>query len=81
VKWEIICKSKRKGALGVKDTRKMNIRLLCKMVVEAKKKIIRAKYPQNRGVGSVSHRLNDSPVWTGLLKIRHTPSVPKRMSF
>lgn len=30
VKWEIICKSKKKGGLGIKDLRKMNVSLLCK---------------------------------------------------
>lgn len=30
VRWEIICKSKKKGGLGIKDIRKMNISLLCK---------------------------------------------------
>lgn len=30
VKWEVICKSKKKGGLGSKDIRKMNISLLCK---------------------------------------------------
>jgi hypothetical protein len=30
VKWEIICKNKKKGGLGVKDIRKMNISLLTK---------------------------------------------------
>ena len=30
VKWEIICKSKKQGGLGIKDLRRMNISLLCK---------------------------------------------------
>lgn len=30
VKWEVICKSKNKGGLGIKDIWKMNISLLCK---------------------------------------------------
>lgn len=30
IKWEIICKSKKKGGLGIKNLRKMNINLLCK---------------------------------------------------
>ena len=30
VKWEKICKRKRKGGLGIKNLRKMNISLLCK---------------------------------------------------
>jgi hypothetical protein len=30
VKWTTICKSKKKGGLGIKNIRKMNISLLCK---------------------------------------------------
>ena len=30
VKWNIVCKNKKKGGLGIKDIRKMNISLLCK---------------------------------------------------
>jgi hypothetical protein len=30
VKWVKICKSKKKGGLGIKDIRKMNLSLLCK---------------------------------------------------
>jgi hypothetical protein len=30
IKWEIICKNKKKGDLGIKDLRKLNISLLCK---------------------------------------------------
>jgi hypothetical protein len=30
VKWEVICKNKKKGGVGVKDIRKMNLSLLCK---------------------------------------------------
>jgi hypothetical protein len=30
VKWIKVCKSKRKGGLGIKDIRKMNLSLLCK---------------------------------------------------
>jgi len=30
VRWEVICKSKMKGGLGIKDLRKLNISLMCK---------------------------------------------------
>lgn len=30
VKWDIICKPKNKGGLGIKDLRKLNLSLLCK---------------------------------------------------
>jgi len=50
VKWEIICKSKKKGGLGIKDLRKMNISLLYKWWWKLEKedglwqKIIKFKY-------------------------------------
>jgi hypothetical protein len=30
VKWDVIAKTKRKGGLGIKDLRRMNLSLLCK---------------------------------------------------
>jgi hypothetical protein len=30
VKWDVITKTKRKGGLGIKDLRRMNLSLLCK---------------------------------------------------
>jgi hypothetical protein len=30
VRWKKICKSKKKGGLGIKNLRKMNVSLLCK---------------------------------------------------
>jgi hypothetical protein len=77
IRWEIICKSKKKGGLGIKDIRKMNISLLCKRWWRLEKEqgvwqdIVKAKYLQHDGVRSVKHRINDSPVWTDLLKIKH----------
>jgi hypothetical protein len=77
IRWEIICKSKKKGGLGIKDIRKMNISLLCKWWWRLEKEhgvwqdIVKAKYLQHDGVRSVKHRINDSHVWTDLLKIKH----------
>lgn len=77
VKWELICKSKNKGGLGVKDIRKMNISLLCKWWWKLDKEsgiwqdIIRAKYLRNCLLSTVKHKLDDSPVWRDLLKVRH----------
>lgn len=36
VKWVTICKSKKKGGLGIKNLWKMNISLLVKMVVKVR---------------------------------------------
>jgi hypothetical protein len=50
IEWEIICKSKKKGGLGIKDIGKMNISLLCKWWWRLKTEkgvwqdIVKAKY-------------------------------------
>jgi hypothetical protein len=77
MRWENICKSKKKGGLGIKNIRKMNISLLCKWWWKLEKEkgiwqeIIKAKYLQKEEVSSVRHKLIDSPVWTNLLKVKH----------
>jgi hypothetical protein len=30
VRWELVCKAKKKGGLGLKDLKRMNLSLLCK---------------------------------------------------
>jgi hypothetical protein len=73
----VICKSKKKGGLGIKDIRKNNISLLFKRWWSLEKEqgvwqdIIKANYLHHEGIRSVKHRIDDSPVWTNLLKIRH----------
>lgn len=70
VRWETICKSKKKGGLGIKSIRKMNISLLTKWwwKLETQKGIwqdlIKAKYMHRDTVSSVKHRLTDSHVLT-----------------
>ena len=76
LKWEIICKSKRKGGLGVKDLKKMNISLLCKWWWKLEKEeglwqtIVKHRYFRKDNIYSVSHKLNDSSIWYDLLKIK-----------
>jgi len=76
VKWDINNKSKKQGGLGIKNIRKMNISLLCKWwwKLEAKnglwQQIVRQKYLSSDNVGSVKHRLDDSPMWSDLLKVK-----------
>jgi hypothetical protein len=75
VKWEVICKSKRKGGLGVKDIRKTNISLLCKWWWKLEtedgiwQQLIKAKYIKNDSICTVKHK-TDSLVWRDFLKIR-----------
>lgn len=55
----------------------MNIILLCKWWWKLDKenglwqKIIRHKYLRDKYVCTVKHRQSDSPVWAGLIKIKH----------
>lgn len=77
IKWEIICKSKDKGGLGIKDIKKMNVSLLTKWWWKLETQsglwqdIVNAKYMQGMTVSSVKHRLTDSPVWSDLMKVKH----------
>jgi hypothetical protein len=77
VKLSKICKAEKKGGLGIKNLRKMNISLLCKWwwVLENEdgiwQQIVKLKYIQNTPICLVKHRQSDSPVWSDLLKIRH----------
>jgi hypothetical protein len=76
VKWEKICKSKKKGGLGIKNLRKINISLLSKWWWKLEKEeglwqeIIKFKYLKNSSIHSVSHKLTDSHMWHDLLKIK-----------
>jgi hypothetical protein len=77
VGWNKICKSKKKGGLGIKNLRKMNICLLVKWwwLLESDdghwQEIVRLKYVKQSPICLVPHRLDDSPLWSDLLKIRH----------
>jgi hypothetical protein len=77
VRWTMVCKDKRKGGLGIKDLRKMNISLLCKWwwALDNEdglwQEIVRSKYIQNTPISLVQNRMSDSPIWKDLMKIRH----------
>jgi hypothetical protein len=76
VKWDKICKSKKNGGLGIKNLRKMNINLLLKWwwLLECEdelwQEIVRLKYVKQSPICLIPHRLDDSPLWKDLLKIR-----------
>jgi hypothetical protein len=76
IKWEIICKSKKKGGLGIKDLRKLNISLMCKWRWRLETEeglwqdIVKYKYLNNKSIHEVGHRINDSPMWSDLLKVK-----------
>jgi hypothetical protein len=76
IEWEKICKSKKKGGLGIKNLRKMNISLLCKWWWKLEREdglwqdIIKHKYLRSNTIHTLTHKLNDSPVWYDLLKVK-----------
>jgi len=77
IKWETICQSKDRGGLGIKSIRKMNVSLLSKWWWKLDNEkglwqdIVKAKYLKDGTISSVKHKIDDSPVWTDLLSVRH----------
>jgi hypothetical protein len=77
VRWPKICKSKKKGGLGIKDIRIMNLSLLCKwwwkleMESGLWQDIMNYKYLRRDNIFSVKHKQTDSPIWADLLKIKN----------
>jgi hypothetical protein len=55
----------------------MNLSLLCKWWWKLKnetglwQEIVKLKYLKNKGVSTVNHRLDDSPMWSDLIKVRN----------
>ena len=76
VRWFKLCKSKKKGGVGIKNIKKMNISLLSKWwwKLEHEKglwqDIVKYKYLSRDYIHTVSHKLGDSPIWTDLLKVK-----------
>uniref|UniRef100_A0A453J0Y5 Reverse transcriptase zinc-binding domain-containing protein n=1 Tax=Aegilops tauschii subsp. strangulata TaxID=200361 RepID=A0A453J0Y5_AEGTS len=76
VRWTRICRSKKKGSLGVKDLRKQNISLLTKWWWKLETQqglwqdIIRAKYLHKDTVASVKCKFSDSPIWKAIMKVK-----------
>jgi hypothetical protein len=86
IKWIKVCKSKKKGGLGIKDVRKMNLSLLCKWWWRLEKEsglwqdIVKHKYMKKDNVSSVKHKQTDSPMWADLLKIKHIYLQGRKMN-
>jgi hypothetical protein len=86
VKWTKVCRSKKKGGLGILDLHKQNISLLCKWWWKLDTEqglwqdIVKAKYLRNKSVANVTARFNDSPCWKGLLKVKDTYMVGRKIN-
>jgi hypothetical protein len=60
IRWVKICKSKKRGGLGIKDIRKMNLSLLCKWLW---------KIDSEEGLWQQIVKFKYSPIWADLLKV------------
>jgi hypothetical protein len=75
VKWSVIERPKRKGGLGVKDLRRMNISLLCKWWWKIEneeglwQEIVRKKYKIKGEIVQLKTKQSNSPLWNDLIKI------------
>jgi hypothetical protein len=71
------CQTQKKGGLGIKDLRKMNLSLLCKWWWKLEheeglwQEIVRQKYKITKGITSLRQNGKESPVWKDLLKVKH----------
>lgn len=76
MKWSRVCRSKKKGGLGVKNLHKQNIALLTKWWWKLDtgeglwQDIVRNKYLKKSSVACVKQKFSDSPAWKNLLKIK-----------
>jgi hypothetical protein len=76
VTWSKVCRSKKKGGLGILDLHKQNISLLYKWWWKLEigqglwQDVVRAKYLRSKSVANVTTKFNDSPCWKALLKLR-----------
>jgi hypothetical protein len=77
VKWDLICKPRQKGGLGIKNFKLFNHCLLCKWwwKLETKdglwQRLVKAKYGINKSLHHIKMINDDSLVWKDLLKVKH----------
>ena len=76
-KWDIICRTKDQGGLGIENLEVKNICLLNKWLYKLSgetdatwAQILRNKYLQSRTLSQVMVRPIDSPFWKGLMRVK-----------
>lgn len=85
IKWDKVCRPKRKGGLGIQNLRKLNLSLLCKWWwrLESEKgmwqQIVEEKYVRGTCVSQLKSRTNCSPVWKDLLKVKNQYLAGRKM--
>ena len=76
VKWSHVCRSKKKGGIGVKDLQKQNISLLSKWWWQLGigkalwQDIVKDKYLKRSSTAYLKQKFNKSSVWKSLLKVK-----------
>src|SRR3954471_4668217 len=76
VRWDRICRSKKRGCLGVKNLHRQNGSLLVKWWWKLEKykglwqDVIKAKYLQRDSIASVKEKFHDSPCWKAILRVK-----------
>jgi hypothetical protein len=77
VKWDLVCKPRQKGWLGIKNLQLFNYCLLCKWWWKLEtenglwQRLVKAKYDIDKSLHHIKLRSDDSPVWKDLLKVKH----------
>jgi hypothetical protein len=75
-KWNIICRPKDQGGLGILDLGKQNTSLLSKWLFRlingdgARQKLLRNKYLREKSITQVHKKSGDSQFWTGLMSTK-----------
>jgi hypothetical protein len=72
----LIVRPKKKGSLGVKDLRRMNLSLLCKWWWKLEneeglwQEIVKKKYKIQGGIARLRYSPSNSLVWNDLIKVK-----------
>jgi hypothetical protein len=86
VSWDKVCRSKKKGGLGIKNLRRQNISLLTKWWLKLDthdglwQRIVKARYLRNKTIANVLPRFSDSPCWKSLFQVKETYLAGRKLS-
>jgi hypothetical protein len=87
VKWDVITKPKKKGGLGIKDLRRMNLSLFCKWWWKIEtgeglwQEIVRKKYKIKGGIALLKNKPDNPPMWNDLLKVKELYLAGRHIKF
>jgi hypothetical protein len=77
IKWNIICRPKDQGGLGIEVLELKNKCLLSKLLFKILteegmwQELLRNKYLKNRTLSHIEANPTDSPFWKGLMRVKH----------